>query len=249
VARPGHVFLSADYSSNELVSLADKCVQLFGRSVAADMINAGVDLHAFLAAQIAYEKWPDFRAMCDADEIKTQQARWEAFHDLKGCPFFGKEFSAYRKLAKPVGLGFPGGLGAATFVSFAKGYGVEVTEEEARHLKEIWLDSAVTRAFRAATVEAKPICRECPLKFLCGGGDMEHAYFYGGAIEAHDPYCELHQAMFADALQELVHERRPLVANGKSGFNARWLAQACASACLADCRERLGRRCSKSDGL
>jgi len=87
-------------------------------------------------------------------------------------------------------------------------------------LQEIWLKSDMARAFQSATVEQKPICRNCPLKFLCGGGDVEHAYFYGGSILAHDPYCELHKAMFADALQELTEERKAWVSNGRSGFTA-----------------------------
>ena len=87
-------------------------------------------------------------------------------------------------------------------------------------LKEIWGGSPVARSFQQATVEEKPICRSCPLKFLCGGGDVEHAYFYGGSIQAHDPYCELHKAMFADAFQELTEERKTLVSNGQSGFTA-----------------------------
>jgi radical SAM protein with 4Fe4S-binding SPASM domain len=87
-------------------------------------------------------------------------------------------------------------------------------------LGEIWNGSPVTRSFQQATVEEKPICRSCPLKFLCGGGDIEHSYFYGGTLQAHDPYCELHKAMFADAFRELTEERRALVSNGRSGFNA-----------------------------
>ncbi|MEW6684445.1 MAG: methyltransferase domain-containing protein [Nitrospirota bacterium] len=89
-----------------------------------------------------------------------------------------------------------------------------------RPLHDIWTSSTVARAFASATVEDKAICRTCPLKFLCGGGDVEHAYFYGGSINAHDPYCDLHQAMIADALQELTEERKALVTNRKSGFSA-----------------------------
>lgn len=89
-----------------------------------------------------------------------------------------------------------------------------------RSLHEIWTTSETAHAFASATVEDKTICKTCPLKFLCGGGDIEHAYFYGGSINAHDPYCELHQAMIADALQELAEERRALVTNRKSGFSA-----------------------------
>lgn len=87
-------------------------------------------------------------------------------------------------------------------------------------LSDIWQSSRVTRTFASATVEDKAICKACPLKFLCGGGDIEHAYFYGGSIAAHDPYCDLHKAMIADALQELTEERKALVTNRKSGFAA-----------------------------
>ncbi len=87
-------------------------------------------------------------------------------------------------------------------------------------LKEIWDTSPVIQSFREATVEEKPICQGCSIKFLCGGGDLEHAYFYEGSIKAHDPYCELHKAMFADGFSELTEERKRFVSNGKSGFNA-----------------------------
>jgi len=87
-------------------------------------------------------------------------------------------------------------------------------------LEAIWRESAVCRELRAATVEQKPICPTCPLKYLCGGGDLEHAYFYGGSLQAHDPYCELHQAMIGDALAERAEERKRFVSNGQSGFNA-----------------------------
>ncbi|MEW6683356.1 MAG: methyltransferase domain-containing protein [Nitrospirota bacterium] len=89
-----------------------------------------------------------------------------------------------------------------------------------RSLQDIWMGSDVARAFASATVEDKAICKTCPLKFLCGGGDIEHAYCYGGSIAAHDPYCELHQAMIADALQDLTEGRKALVTNRKSGFSA-----------------------------
>jgi radical SAM protein with 4Fe4S-binding SPASM domain len=87
-------------------------------------------------------------------------------------------------------------------------------------LEAIWRDSAVAQEWRNATVEHKEICRGCPLKYLCGGGDVEHAYFYGGAILAHDPYCALHQAMIGDALFARAAERAAVHTNGRSGFDA-----------------------------
>lgn len=89
-----------------------------------------------------------------------------------------------------------------------------------RSLREIWTTSETARAFASSTVEDKAICRTCPLKFLCGGGDVEHAYFYGGSTAAHDPYCDLHKTMIADALHELTEERKSLVTNRRSGFGA-----------------------------
>ena len=87
-------------------------------------------------------------------------------------------------------------------------------------LETIWRGSDVCQQFRQATVEQKEICPRCEFKFLCGGGDVEHSYFYGGSIQAHDPYCELHKAMFRDALGQIADERRALLANGRSGFDA-----------------------------
>jgi radical SAM protein with 4Fe4S-binding SPASM domain len=84
-------------------------------------------------------------------------------------------------------------------------------------LAEIWRDNPISRSFAAATVAKKPICSGCPIRFFCGGGDVEHAYFYGGSITAHDPYCDLHQAMFSDAFFDLAAAGR---VNRASGFNA-----------------------------
>jgi radical SAM protein with 4Fe4S-binding SPASM domain len=84
-------------------------------------------------------------------------------------------------------------------------------------LSEIWQKSA--KAQLPLTVSQKPICKSCPIQFFCGGGDMEHAYFYGGSFMAHDPYCELHKAMFADAFHDLTLARKDLVTRQRSGFN------------------------------
>jgi len=86
-------------------------------------------------------------------------------------------------------------------------------------LEAIWRQGGVPRAFLSASVMDKPICRHCPIRFFCGGGDIEHAHFYGGTIAAHDPYCDLHKAMFSDAFFDLARERDALTQH-PSGFNA-----------------------------
>ena len=71
---------------------------------------------------------------------------------------------------------------------------------------------------RAATVERKPQCRTCTLKFLCGGGDIEHGYWASRSFVGHDPYCDLYKGLAADAFAELASEGRTTV-QPRSGFD------------------------------
>ncbi len=93
-------------------------------------------------------------------------------------------------------------------------------------LETIWKTSAVCRDLREATVERKPLCRSCSLRFLCGGGDVEHGYWpaaAGGehrraAFVAHDPYCELYKGLASDTLTDLVRDGRMAV-QPRSGYD------------------------------
>jgi DNA polymerase-1 len=147
VARPGYVLCSVDYAAIELVSLAQKCYTLFGYSVLRDMVNAGVDLHAYLGSGIAYKKDEGFRQLvaesaAEVDRINPSKPLdvYEIFLSQKTQdPAFYKK---WRTLAKPVGLGFPGGMGIDTFVTMARNsYGVILTHDEAKELKDIWLET------------------------------------------------------------------------------------------------------------
>jgi DNA polymerase I-like protein with 3'-5' exonuclease and polymerase domains len=46
-----------------------------------------------------------------------------------------------RQEAKAANFGFPGGLGAKTFIQFSKTYGLDITEGEARAMKQTWFDA------------------------------------------------------------------------------------------------------------
>ena len=93
-------------------------------------------------------------------------------------------------------------------------------------LETIWKTSAVCRDLRDATVERKPLCRSCSLRFLCGGGDVEHGYWpaaAGGqtrrsAFVAHDPYCELYKGLADDTFADLLREGRATV-QPRSGYD------------------------------
>jgi radical SAM protein with 4Fe4S-binding SPASM domain len=88
----------------------------------------------------------------------------------------------------------------------------------ATSLARIWKEGAVCRDMRAATVEQKPQCRSCTLKFLCGGGDIEHGYWATQSFVGHDPYCDLYKGLAADAFAELASEGRATV-QPRSGFD------------------------------
>ncbi len=142
VPRPGFVFLSSDYAQMELGTLAQTTLKLFGKSVMADKINAGIDLHAFLGGSIAYNTDEQFRNICDKQGVTSPDDIYEVFVGLKGSDEENvrKFFKHYRTLAKPTGLGYPGGLMPKTFVAYAKGtYGVEIDIKTATLLRDVWL--------------------------------------------------------------------------------------------------------------
>jgi len=108
----------------------------------------------------------------------------------------------------------------------------------AASLEQIWKDSPICREMREATVERKPTCRTCHLKFLCGGGDLEHGYWASafapaalrrdespdrsrerrGSFLGHDPYCDLYKGLAADAFVELAQRGRTSV-QPRAGFD------------------------------
>ncbi|MDA1095195.1 MAG: radical SAM protein [Acidobacteria bacterium] len=76
-----------------------------------------------------------------------------------------------------------------------------------RSLKDLWLESEVARRFRSTSVTERPQCQDCHYCFLCGGGDMDHAYNSSrmrqsdhGDLLADDPYCDLYKEIMADAM-------------------------------------------------
>jgi radical SAM protein with 4Fe4S-binding SPASM domain len=94
-----------------------------------------------------------------------------------------------------------------------------------RSLEEIWEKSRVFEMFRGATVQSRSKCSSCFLKFICGGGDIEHSYFYNratfgkGDLVGSDPYSDLHEYMIVSTLLELAGENA-IKHNNKSGFDA-----------------------------
>lgn len=132
------VFAVADYTAIDLCCLAQTIYSLFGHSTLRDQINKGLDPHSFLGAVLAYDGDPGFAREVDRLELTEDD-------DLVYKFFRSKEetnpdwFKHWRTFAKPVGLGFPGGMGLNTMVAVCAGYGLKIDRVHARRLKKIWL--------------------------------------------------------------------------------------------------------------
>ena len=119
VPREGNVFAAADYAQFELRTVAQVCLNVFKSSRLADALNAGFDPHLEIARRILGITYED--ALKAKHEPDVDNAR---------------------QVGKVGNFGFPGGLGIARFVTFArKQYGVEITEQEAAALKDYWLQA------------------------------------------------------------------------------------------------------------
>lgn len=89
-------------------------------------------------------------------------------------------------------------------------------------LKEIWRDEGRLKEIRSLTLEKKAICRICPFKFICGGGDLEQSYFHSGDqrnLLAHDPYCELYQYLIQDSFFDELRRKKERV-RVKTGYDS-----------------------------
>lgn len=118
VPRQGYVFLQGDYPGAELHCHAQNCLELFGASALADMLNKGIDPHLKLGARTEGISF---------DEALRRKS--------EGDP----HMVTLRKRAKPGNFGFPGGMGAAKFVLYSRAqWGVVFTEEEAATIRKEW---------------------------------------------------------------------------------------------------------------
>lgn len=125
IPRPGFVFVDADYSTLELRTLAQSCLDLLGHSSMAEALRrehneGGPDLHSLLAGRIYGE---DPLAIFNAYNAGD------------------KEAAEKRKLAKAPNFGLPGGMGVPKFVKWAKtAYKVVISEERGHELKRAYLE-------------------------------------------------------------------------------------------------------------
>lgn len=198
IPRKGKVFCAADYSGIELVSFGQTTYSLFGYSVHRDLNLQGVDLHAYLGAQIALRKSPEFKASGSPMDV---------YHAFKECEHgeLAAVYKHFRKLAKPVGLGLPGGMGPDTLSATARrDYGVHFSPVEAEEMVQIWRET-----YPEANDYFNWIKRECrdpnnvgAIKF----GEPEPLYQYFSPLGMYRAGCTYCAAANGAALQTRTAE-------------------------------------------
>lgn len=62
-------------------------------------------------------------------------------------------------------------------------------------LESVWHQSPVLEKTRKASLITSEAYRVNPLRFLVGGGDLDHSYLAGGDPVGHDPYVELYNGL------------------------------------------------------
>ena len=85
-------------------------------------------------------------------------------------------------------------------------------------LLDVWQASPIAAELRAASL-SKTSAQEDPLRFITGGGDLEHAYFWSGSFLGPDPYAPLITALTRDVIEDLARAGRDRV-NRRSGNDA-----------------------------
>lgn len=176
VARPGTAIVSIDFDTFELRSWSQVCLDLLGYSEMAKVLRDPTrDVHVELGSAV-YDLTP-------AQAYALKKTDKKMFKDL-------------RQVAKALNFGCPGGLGARTFVEYAKQdpYNLDLTEERAKDLIQIWrdtwpeargyLDYISDRLGKRGSRGTIVHLRSKRIRGDVGFCDMANSYFQGLAADA-----------------------------------------------------------------
>ncbi len=78
---------------------------------------------------------------------------------------------------------------------------------ESKSLDQIWRTAAIAEEMRKGTVQKKAKCKDCYIKYLCGGGDIEQSYHASGQMMGEDPYSEFHEKWILDILLDFAQNK------------------------------------------
>lgn len=140
------IYASADYDGLELRTMAQVCLSLLGESSLARVLNSGVDPHLEMAANMLGLGYAEAVEQHKAENAARKAARGKAAAEFRDPDAAARAVPTLvddaRQAGKVANFGLPGGLGAKRLVFFArKVYGVRLSEEKAKWLKGVWLET------------------------------------------------------------------------------------------------------------
>jgi DNA polymerase-1 len=197
------VFAAADYSQFELRTLSQVCIFNGWKSRMGEALNSGFDPHLEVAALILGISYEDALERHKAADDEVYRAR---------------------QTGKVANFGYPGGLGYARLVEFAKSqYGVIINEDEARELKQHWYQAwpemeVYLNWIGQLCEEESPIIKQIYSNRFRGGMgfcDTANTFFQGlaadaaksaGFLIARECYTDRESVLYGSRLVNFVHD-------------------------------------------
>lgn len=226
VPRKGNVFFQADWSGAELCSLAEVCYELIGFSELGEFIKRGGPSAPHIATfaklrGVSFEQAAKMKA--------TSHPQWKRDN----------------KLVKAANFGYPGGLGAFSFIGYARSFDpanpIRLTEARSQEIRNAWLETypEMTAYFEFIS--------ELTSDF--GPGYLEH--LYSGRILGAPTYCQGANAFFSglvadgakDAMFDIVEAC--FVREDHALFGAR-LNAFVHDEFIGECEEERGHECAEA---
>lgn len=75
-------------------------------------------------------------------------------------------------------------------------------------LEDIWKESSVLKKIRGLSVSEIPGCKECPIRYMCGGGCLVDIYWEHGTVKGKTPKCEFLHAVKWDELKQTTYKTK-----------------------------------------
>ena len=73
-------------------------------------------------------------------------------------------------------------------------------------IKEIYQKSTVLNKCAQLDVDTIEGCKDCPIKYICGGGCRARSFYEGGRIDASSDFCKYEQEAFYDGIIEIYSQ-------------------------------------------
>ncbi len=131
-SRDGWVLLSVDYGAIEMVTFAQVMYWIIGPNRLMQALNDGIDPHVELGRNFPQISLPYNQAITIKKD--KNHPMYEAIYGVSGCRF----------VSKIGNFGYAGGMGANTFIDYAKKNSdgdLILTLEESQMIKQTWLNT------------------------------------------------------------------------------------------------------------